>query len=63
VLNSLGKAAKLHLTFSLSSEARAVSNLGLQIIGHKHLRKNSCSVSYSHPILCLGVCLTQPVEQ
>jgi hypothetical protein len=32
VVNSLGKAAEMHLTFSLSSAAGAVPNLSLQII-------------------------------
>jgi hypothetical protein len=46
----------------LSSVAGAVPNLSLQIIWHKYLRKNSSSASYSHPILQLGLCWTQPAE-
>jgi hypothetical protein len=42
--------------------AGAVPNLSLQIIWHKHLRKSSCPVSYSHPLLWLGLCWTQPAE-
>jgi hypothetical protein len=61
-VNNLAKAADLHLAFSLSSAAGAVPNLSLQIIWYKHLRKNSCSASYSHPILWLGLCQTKPAE-
>jgi hypothetical protein len=39
-----------------------VPDLSLQIISHKHLRKSSCSVVYSCPILQLGLCRTQPAE-
>jgi hypothetical protein len=46
----------------LSSVAGAVTNLSLQIIWYKHLRKSSCSTSYSCPILWLGLCWTQPAE-
>jgi hypothetical protein len=57
-----GKAAKMHLAFLLSSVAGAVPNLSLQIFWHKHLRKSSCSLAYSHPILWLGLCQSQPGE-
>jgi hypothetical protein len=39
-----------------------VPNLSLQIIWHKHLRKSSCSASYSCLIRWLGLCWTQPAE-
>jgi hypothetical protein len=40
-----------------------VPNLSLQIIWHKHLRRSSYSASYSHSILWLELCQTQPAEQ
>jgi hypothetical protein len=57
-----GKAAELHLAFSLSSVAVAVLNISQQIIWHKHLRKSSCSAAYSSLLLWLGLCQSQPTE-
>jgi hypothetical protein len=59
---ALRKRTELHLAFLLSSVAGTVSNLSLQIVWQKHLRKSSCSASYSRPILWLGLCQTQPAE-
>jgi hypothetical protein len=39
-----------------------VPHLSLQTIWHKHLRKSSCSASYSSLLLWLGLCQSQCAE-